>query len=86
MSIVFSRDIKAEGGFIVFRVFFADDGRMSGRKVLVPEQNIGEIWPGDEAPLDIGRKYLRIIHRILQDKIENNEFRVVGDGDFHIML
>jgi hypothetical protein len=86
MSVVFSHEIKAEGGFIVFRVFTSGDGRMAGRKVLVPERSIEDIWPGDEAPLDTGRKYLRIIHRILRDKIEKNEFNVTDNGDFHILL
>lgn len=86
MNIVFSREIKSEEGFLVFRVFIAKDGQMSGRKVLVSEKSIEEIWPEDEAPLDTGKKYLRIIHRILRDKIESNEFSVMTDGGFHVSL
>lgn len=85
MKVIFSKEVRAEADCIIFRAFITKDGKISGQKVSVPERCIMAIWP-DETPIQSSVKQIRIIHGMLRNKIENNDFRISPDGAINVNL
>jgi hypothetical protein len=85
MKVIFSKEVRAEAGYIIFRSFISKDGKISGQKVSVPESCIVEIWP-DEKPLQSSLNQMRTIHGMLRNKIENNDFSINPDGAIHVSI